>query len=305
MKPSLEHLKESLRRQTGRKTIAVALSGGVDSLFLTWLLREAGVSLVALHFNHRWRGRDSLADERWVVRWCRERKIPVCVGRALAAGVTSEGEAREERLTFFAKECGKRHIREIWLAHHADDLVETFLMQLMRGAGPEGLAGLLPVRKHGKVILVRPLLGFFKRDLELAAREAGLDWREDHTNQKQDFVRNRVRQKLLPEMSRVAGRAVAPAILRAALLMAGENDYWKEILPRRWPAKAPVSELVGMHIAWQRRWLRGWLQSRKVSNLSYEVIEQVRELLKGGKPSQVNLAEDRHCRRRQGVLWVE
>lgn len=305
MIPSQETLQGTLSRELpGHGKIAVAVSGGVDSVVLAEILYRMKAPIVIFHFNHCWRGGESDEDERWIIRWAGRRKIPVIVGRAETIGKTSEAQAREQRWGFFAKACREEKISEIWLAHHADDLVETFLLQLMRGAGVDGLASLQARRKVCGVMAVRPLLPYLKEELLKVAKSLRLKWREDGSNQSRDYLRNRLRLEILPLLSSAAGRDVRRLLHRTATLLTAENDYWRDILPEQWPVLAPVKMLKSLHLAHQRRWIRGWLQNRGVTDLSYEDVEQVRGLLIHLKPSKVNLSRGWHCGRRTGSLWI-
>ena len=150
------------------------------------------------------------------------------LGRAAKAGRTGEGEAREARWKFFEKAVKAVKARELWLAHQADDQAETVLMQLLRGAGPEGLAGMGESSDRGKWKVVRPLLGFSREELRQAAREAGLGWREDKTNEDEQSWRVRIRKKVFPFLAKIYGRDVRGALARTAEILTGEADYWRK-----------------------------------------------------------------------------
>lgn len=300
----LQAIKRCREANAEVEGIAVAVSGGVDSVTLAEALHRTGVSFTVLHFDHRWRGTASREDSQWVKRWAEERSLPFVAGRAEKAGVVGENEARESRWRFFYDACQQAGCGQLWLAQHADDLVETFLLQLMRGAGPEGMASLRAVRvKHG-IRVVRPLLEFDKAQLKQIARSWGVAWREDPTNQWMSKLRNRVRLRLLPYMEKVAGRPVREPIWRAARVLADENEFWEELLPQAWPEKMSCA-LKLKPVAHQRRFLRGWLKARGIPGVGYEVIESVRSLLTDLHKSKVNLPGDRHCRRRGGQLFIE
>jgi tRNA(Ile)-lysidine synthase len=285
--------------------VAVALSGGLDSVLLAGLLHETGKTVTALHFNHRWRGRSSGADEVWVRRWCRDRGIPCVVGAAESAGVNGETAAREERYRFLLAETRRCGAGSLWLGHHADDWVETFLLQLGRGAGLDGLFALRPVREREGVWLCRPWLPFWKEELAAAAGELGWTWREDRTNRDVRHARNAVRHRLIPLWSRLVGRDIRVPILRLIRQGISENEDWERRLPKRWPESAPVELLRKRSDAWQRRWIRGWLKARQVADISHGDIEAVRGLLHHLRPARVNLSQGWFCRRRAGRLFLE
>jgi len=285
--------------------LALGLSGGMDSLLLAELLCRAGIRPLLLHFNHGWRGRESDRDEAWVKAWAGRHGLKLKTGRAGARVKKSEGAAREARWNFFRKSLAAAKIKHLLLAHHGDDLVETFWLQLLRGAGPEGLAGLEELRVIQGITVLRPLLGCRRAELKKLARYWKLDWREDASNQSPDYFRNRVRKRLLPYLTKLSGRDAGELTLRTARILAEENLFFEELLPRVWPEQLPLREWRDLSVALQRRGLRAWLQSRGVDNADFAQIEAVRGLLTREQPARVNLSRGRHCRRRAGVLFVE
>ncbi len=281
----------------------VGLSGGVDSIVLAEAMRRSDLPVVALHLDHAWR-EDSRADAAWVKQWCRDRKLS-CRTRRLRRRPSSEADARTARMDFFRSRTESEPLAGVWLAQHADDLVETFLLQLMRGAGPEGLASLHPDREIDGLRLLRPLLSFEKRDLQKLARHWKLEWREDASNQSDHHRRNRVRHRLLPTLKKWMDRDPSPLIQRTATILAAENEFWETFLPATYPEKVPVPDLQSQPVAYQRRYLRGWLKSQGVDNASFEHIESIRKLLQGGRPAKANLSGNRYVRRSQSRLYVE
>ena len=112
-------------------------------------------------------------------------------------------------------------MKELWLAQQADDQAETVLMQLLRGAGPDGLAGMAERSNQAGMVVVRPLLGLTREEVRRAAKEEGLSWREDRTNEDERGWRSRVRRKVLPYLAKSYGREVRVALCRAAEIFAG------------------------------------------------------------------------------------
>ena len=261
---------------------AVGISGGADSVLLAEALWRSGAKPILFHFNHRWRGRVGDGDAKWVAAWARKRGLRVVLGRAESAGRTGEGEARTARWSFFqqaAKRCG---VKELWLAHQADDQAETVLMQLLRGAGADGLAGMAVRSRQGKVVVVRAMMGFTREEVRQAAREVGLSWREDKTNEDERGWRSRVRHKVLPYLSKMYGREVRGALCRAAEIMAGEKEYWEKELGKI-SIHPDVREWRNKAVAWQRRAIRSWLGKRGYLGANLAEVEGVRRLLGGGK----------------------
>ncbi|MFZ5807237.1 MAG: tRNA lysidine(34) synthetase TilS [Verrucomicrobiota bacterium] len=304
MKNSEARMEEAILRYERRGSIGLAFSGGVDSLLLAEFLHRLKISFVALHFDHRWRGQKSAQDAEWVKNWCEKRNIPVEIGRARQAGATSENTAREARWKFFEKATQQYMLKEIWMAHHADDLVETFLMQMLRGAGLEGLASLRSERMMGEIKIVRPWLEFFKEEIIRQAKAWKLKWREDASNKNTKYFRNRVRGELIPFLSKISGREVKFLLRRTAILLAEENRFLESFIPSPLLEKLPVKLLKSLPDTLQRRCVKQWLKERSVQDVSFENVEAVRGLLQKEKPAKINLSQGKFCRRKEGFLFI-
>lgn len=191
-----DHLRSS-RLLPERTEITVALSGGLDSIVLLDLLvnlsRQWGWRLSAAHFDHRMR-EESGADAEWVRRLCDGLSIPTVVGRApvVPAG---EAEARELRYRFLYQ--AREELDSTWLAtaHQADDQAETVLFRMLRGSGLVGLSGIPHNRAPS---IVRPLLPFWRAELEAYADSRKLEYLTDPSNLDLRITRNRIRHELIP-----------------------------------------------------------------------------------------------------------
>lgn len=283
-------------------------------------LHAAGyLRLVVCHLDHGLRARAGRADAAFVTRLAADAKLPVETGRADVRAVAREQKfsletaAREARFEFFAQAARRRHCRTLFLAHHADDQVETFLFNLLRGSGPAGLAGMAAesLRVHGRMELrvVRPLLGVWRKDIDAYLETRGLKWREDRTNADPAFAtRNRLRAEVLPLLEQALGRNVRPALWRAADILGAEERWVNQLLDntKPIPSQLSVTTLETLPVARQRRLIRSWLMARGVNAVGYEETESVRGLLdKETGPAKVNLPGNRHARRRNGKLFVE
>ncbi|MEM1158858.1 MAG: tRNA lysidine(34) synthetase TilS [Verrucomicrobiota bacterium] len=282
----------------------LGLSGGLDSMVLATALHQADIPFRALHFNHNWRGAQSRQDQQFVRNWCQHRKIPFTT-RTWQRPARSEAAARQARHSFFHKTVEKYQLDAVLLAHHRNDLTETFLLQLLRGSGPEGLASLLPERTVNGLKLVRPLLQVTRADLEKIARDEKILWREDTSNTDESFARNKIRHRILPYLQKHSQRDPLPLLSRTADILAIENDYWQQLMPQHLPEKLPVKLLLSRHIAYQRRLIQTWLQQSTGARPTYEETESVRTLLTRTSPAKVNLKQGRFCRRRAGLLFIQ
>ncbi len=297
----------------------IGVSGGRDSVALLHFLLERGFRrLIVCQLDHRLRGRSGKADARFVERLALTNGLPIELGSADVRKLAKDGKqsiettARAARHAFFSASARRRRCTKIFLAHHADDLVETFLMNLFRGAGSEGLGSMQPVSVHQVkttlLTVIRPLLGVWRTEIDGYVAINQLKFREDLTNRSLRPTRNRVRHKIIPFLEKEFGRGIRKTLWRTAIIATEENVLLQNSLPQsvRETAKLPVSNLRQLPVALQRRAIRGWLRERAIPDVGFELIEHVRALLepKNG-PAKTNLPGNRHARRRAGELFIE
>jgi len=174
----------------------VAVSGGVDSVVLLDVLsKQPNLNVVVAHFDHGIR-QASIEDRRFVADLAAGYGLAFEYGEGKLGSSTSEAEAREARYAFLRMLQQKYKATAIVTAHHQDDLIETAILNMLRGTGRKGLTSLA----SGKDI-IRPLLGFSKRELTEYAKAHNLKWREDSTNQDTRYLRNYVRHNIVPKLT--------------------------------------------------------------------------------------------------------
>lgn len=300
------------RRRGRRLRSAVAFSGGADSLALLLLLAAgpgASRDLVALHFDHRLRGRASTGDARFCARVCRALRIPCVAGRWRRKGRpdASAAEARAARHAFFAREMQRRGLRLLWLGHQQDDVAESMLMRLSRGSGLGGLAAPRPVQElaDGRLHL-RPLLTLRKSALEAALRAAGAEWREDATNRQHAHFRNRIRLEVVPPWRLAAGRdAIAGAALSRELLDEDDRalEDWTDRIAVVRRGRLDVTRLRGLPRAVIRRALHRWLLAvRPPTDLSRQGFAVLLAAVEKGTDTRLSLGPDGFAVLRAGKL---
>ena len=179
----------------------VAVSGGHDSMLLLELCRSTSIPITVLHVNYQLRGEESKGDQAFVEDYCQRHAIPFHVHRIeLKEQLTSGGNlqqlARKERYAFFETHLNQVPNSYLMAAQHQDDQMETFWLQLYRGAGLSGLQGML--EKNGRIL--RPLLPFSSMELKQLSKEMNLNWREDSSNQSTKYLRNLFRLNLIPAL---------------------------------------------------------------------------------------------------------
>lgn len=194
----------------------VALSGGADSVTLLWVLHELGYQIEACHCNFQLRGAESDRDEQFCVQLCEQLVIPlhrIHFDTRLYAEVHKESielAARNLRYRYFAQLKEDVEADGICVAHHQDDTVETVLINLIRGAGIQGLTG-IPA-KNGDIL--RPLLCVDRKEILAYLEEKGQDYVTDSTNLVDDVVRNKIRLNIIPmlkEINPAASKNIAQA----------------------------------------------------------------------------------------------
>jgi tRNA(Ile)-lysidine synthase len=260
---------------------------------------------VVVHFDHGWRA-ESGADATFVQRQAGKLGLKCVMGKMRASSKGhSEADARAARYAFFAKTAKRLGIADLVLAHHADDQVETFLMQLLRGAGASG-RGMRTVIQRDGLKVHRPWLGVWKKEIKGYARRHKLTWREDATNTDTRHRRNLIRRRVVPYLEKQFGRAVTENLWRAAEILREESEWMDELSRKALEgAELSVTALRTIHLIHQRRTIRLWLQLRGIEDISFADVEAVRGLLENRIPAKVNLSKGKFARRRAGKIFVE
>ncbi|PYI45590.1 MAG: tRNA lysidine(34) synthetase TilS [Verrucomicrobia bacterium] len=295
----------------------IGVSGGRDSVaLLHWLINLGYKKLIVCHLNHQLRGRSSDADARFVKKLATKYDVDLELGganvRALAKKkkMSIETAARQARYSFFAKAAKPNRCRTIFLAHHADDLVETFLLNLIRGAGLTGLAAMREISNRRidsvDLTIVRPFLSVWRAEIDNYVREHHLKFREDATNKKLDPLRNRIRHRIIPYLEKTLGRNIRQNIWRTAIIAAEEENWIDNEVPDSADAQLSVHKLRALPVALQRRAILKWLRAQNISEVGFDLIERVRSLaVCEAHTAKVNLPKDRHARRRAGRIFIE
>lgn len=205
--------------------VVVGISGGVDSVVLLHVLHRLGYDVIGAHVNYHLRGEASDLDETHVRDFCRDLNVPLHVASFDTRKVSEDRSlsiqetARDLRYDFFYDLAVRTGANVVAVAHHADDQAETVLLNLFRGTGPDGLAG-MPVsrllRDSGSIRLIRPLLDISRSEIENYAATEAITWRDDQSNESLKYRRGAVRNAILPVIYQHFGPSARDNILRSA-----------------------------------------------------------------------------------------
>lgn len=296
----------------------IALSGGLDSTVLLHLLvqiasREALPPISAIHVHH---GLQAVGDA-WpehCQHFCDSLGVPMRAVRVqLDDGASLERAAREARYTAFAEALGEGEC--LLTGQHRDDQAETVLFRLFRGAGVRGLSGMAACRSLGSGVLLRPLLGIHRAELERYARRHGLSWVEDPSNACDDFDRNYLRNRVLPGIVRRWPSAVE-TITRSAEHLAEADRLLGELAQGDLISAGARNEYIGMQLPSlaiaalaelseprQRNVLRHWLAplARLPDSAHWAGWRNLRDAREDAEP--IWRLADGELRRAHGRLW--
>ena len=267
--------------------VVAALSGGADSvcllLALDALSERLQISLSAIHVNHCIRGEESDRDEQFCRDLCTRLGIPFTCGRFDVVSIAKERKlsletaARDVRYAFFAeKTAGKK----IATAHNANDNAETVILNLVRGTGTKGIAGIPPVRDN----IIRPLLGCDRSDIENFLEERGQEYMTDSTNLSDDYTRNTIRHNVIPVLKKF-NSALSRTMLSNSDNFRTDNSFLEEETKKAYAAhsvdKHTLKDLNSLHPAIRRRCILKLLSengiefgSRRIADLEYIVMNR-------------------------------
>jgi tRNA(Ile)-lysidine synthase len=204
----LQKLQEYIDKQrlfTTENKLLLAISGGIDSVVMLHLLHRLGYNIHAAHMNFQLRAEESDADEEFVRNVCKHLKVELEVKRVDVEKLKSDEKistqmaARKLRYDWFQEILEVKKLDYLVTAHHADDSIETVLINILRGTGIGGLKGIV----HNDIAL-RPMLCFSRDEIEDYARVNHIHWREDSSNSKDDYLRNKLRLNIMPQLDKIA-----------------------------------------------------------------------------------------------------
>ena len=243
------------------ESVLVGVSGGPDSMALLYALIDISstqplpLTLSIAHFNHEIRGADADKDECFVKSISEQLGIPVYVKRGNVPqfkkthGLSMEEAARVLRYQFFFELAEEKGFTKIALGHHADDNAEQVLMNLLRGSGPTGLAGIPPKRQN---IIVRPLIYSSKKDIATFVRKRNIQYVKDSSNQDEHYLRNRIRHHLLPVLKASYSAEIKRHLNKLARIVSDEDIWIKDYTKKEFDKHAIIDKdaSIFLNIGW-------------------------------------------------------
>ncbi len=312
---SSQNSLESLARLPAPERYWIGFSGGADSTALLQAIWDCRANLPvpihAVHFHH---GLQDVADawQDHCRSFCQERDIPFLSEKLEIQSVTRNSPEEESRNCRYRAVANILGEQEMYLtAHHAEDQAETLFLNLMRGSGIEGLAGIPVLRNLEKGWVARPLLDVHRVDLERFLKARGVGWLTDPSNEDTAFDRNYLRQELFPLLEqrwpgivrRLSRTARNARITASAMAMFIENQSGDLIRDK---SKMPLQKLLELEPEMQTLIVRQWLRRHEVSVLPEARLREFLDQLAGSQlTSQAEVQwEDWMIKRYQRDLWL-
>ena len=284
-------LQQAVQLAAGKYILAV--SGGVDSMTLLNLLsNQPAVELVVAHFNHGIR-KDAYLDEELVSSVAQSLNLSTEIGQAKLGSNASEAKARTARYEFLEQVKSKHAARAIITAHHQDDLLETAVINLLRGTGWRGMVA---IARNPNII--RPLLNVPKTEILQYAKAHKLGWNEDDTNSSSRYLRNRVRQQIIPKLN-ASDRLKLLQIINQLVIEAPKIDNQLSDLSRTLKRNSTINRRAYTKLpsVISDELMLNWLKQADVEAPDRKLVNRLSVAVKSAKSgTKHNVASD---------LWLE
>ena len=299
--------------------IGIACSGGADSTFSLILAFAAFPQLrkrmVVLHYNHQLRKDDSEGDESFACLLASKLGLPCKVGYSEnpKCGL-DEGVLRKDRLGFYAKQVKQNGSMHIIQGHNLDDIAETLLWRIPRGVSVDGLISPQSVSQVGCLSFIRPFVTLSRQFIRVALKKCSIPWREDASNQENEYLRNRLRNLVLPQWAEASDRDLLQGVAKTVDLLSQDSKALEHYAQESYRAckageKLDFEGLIKLPCAIQRRVLIKWLEEIEYKltppiPLSAKTGRLV-QLIKNANFKVLQMAEKFSVRKRGGFIEFE
>lgn len=298
------------------KTVLAAVSGGVDSSVLFYILNtlkdDFNLDLKVIHLNHNWRGEESLKDMNFVHNLANEAGCEFYAKTLEDDVKKTELDARDARYSFFEEALNKFNSDICFLAHNKNDNVETLIYRMIKGTGVSGLSAIPKIR----IPYYRPLLDFSRDEIEEFAKAHNILFREDKSNSDIKYKRNFIRRNILPQMEKINDNilnsisslinlvAENTEILDNYIASVEQNIYEKN--SESWYFKRPTiirAEFLSLKPALQReilsRYFKGILKNR-----DFKTILKIQNFIRDNEDSTLSISADAFLKVWKGTVFL-
>ena len=265
----------SLSNFSNDQSLVIACSGGADSTFCLLLMYanfpELRKRMIIAHFNHKLRGQESDDDEKFLRELSKSLNMPMlveCPGQKDLK--TDENSLRELRLNFWQRLAEKKGLSVIVQGHHADDVAEAFLMRLPRGVAVDGLNSPKPVNELHSNTFIRPFINLSRNFIKESLTKCSIPWREDTSNQETKYLRNKMRNLVVPSWKESSDRDLLQGITQSRELLELDSEalmfHASEALENCLVEKKLILEcLLNYPTATQRRVILKWIEAHSAN----------------------------------------
>lgn len=299
--------------------IVVAFSGGPDSTFLVYFLKENYKnSLILAHLNHLLRGEDSDLDEDFVRIISQKLKIPLYVRRLNIKKLSEERKksieevGREERFLFFNEIKKKEGYTKIALAHNFDDHIETILMNFIRGTGLSGLKGILPKRED----IIHPILVVKREEIINYLKEKEIEYRIDKTNLENIYLRNKIRNELIPYIENTFNKSFRERVFDLSNLIRVDEDFLESVTQEKFKEIVKeeedsyfieIEKFKNLHKSIQRRVIRKIIEKFKeeIREFSVKNIDDIISLVDKKSGKEIKMSKNLIAIRERKNIVIE
>jgi len=313
---------EKYRMLEKKDKVLAGVSGGPDSITLLHVLsavkKEYSLDVLIAHLDHKFRGDESDADRKFCEGLAKKYNLEIVSGQidvpriAKEKGISPEEAARIERYNFFKKVAGAKGIKKIAVGHTMDDQAETVLMRLIRGAGMLGLGGMSPVKDMQGFKIIRPLIEVSRKEIEDFISQNNLRFRQDSSNEKNIFTRNKIRRELIPILEKDFNANIKEVLVNMAENLRLENEFLSRYAKRKFKSVSrnkhggiliDIRRLKKHPEAVRKRILRAALGELKgdLRRLTYQHWKEIEDLIddrpvnsKVDLPAGISITKDRN-----------
>lgn len=315
---SLKFIRENELLKNG-DSVLVGFSGGPDSTFLLVLLltiqKVFNLKIYAAHLNHQLRGSESDEDEEFVRKFCKENKIECVFETRDIKKIASETKrsieevARAERYKFFAEAAQKFKANKIATGHTLNDNAETMIFNFIRGSGVSGLRG-IPIKRDN---IIRPLLGVTKEEILEFLKSENIPFRVDSTNDSEDFTRNIIRNKVIPQLMEINPNLFETLSITSQLLMllekyiqAEETKFERLFVSKKTEKvlRIKIEENIDYKNYLMMDLIRKKVETQFGIQLSFEKTKELTNLVKQDKGSTIQINEKIFAIRESNTILI-